>query len=319
MIANMNMNNEPRFEVVEMKNKTKMKTEKNKRHHGPTPPYSAHSGNCTARPTPLFTLPRAVSTDPPLSRGPASPAGPRSLTRFASLSAGARSAALTSGARIPGCSSPRRYRNELKLRCWAVAIWGDSDFAAKSATTRFGRTPGTYPDSPLGHKSQRRALEPPWRKSAAVAWREREAGAEIVCQRRCPLQPSFPSTTSSSSAGHPSSSASAGEHSSPWPWSPSGGCAAPPLHHVRWTAPEPRPLARSGGESRPGTSVTPVPPLGMPPRCALLPLAVAPAGRVPTRMAGVRREKKGRDRWILNRRPDRIVRTDQPGGVVRLI
>ena len=28
MIANMNMNNEPRFEVVEMKNKTKMKTEK---------------------------------------------------------------------------------------------------------------------------------------------------------------------------------------------------------------------------------------------------------------------------------------------------
>jgi hypothetical protein len=31
MIANMNMNNEPRFEVVEMKNKTKMKTEKKKK------------------------------------------------------------------------------------------------------------------------------------------------------------------------------------------------------------------------------------------------------------------------------------------------
>jgi hypothetical protein len=65
------------------------------------------------------------------------------------------------GARIPGSSSPHRYRNKLELRCWAVAIWGESDFAAKSATTRFGRTPGTYPDSPLGHKSQRRALVPP--------------------------------------------------------------------------------------------------------------------------------------------------------------
>ena len=31
MIAHMNMNNEPRFEVVEMKNKTKMKTEKKKK------------------------------------------------------------------------------------------------------------------------------------------------------------------------------------------------------------------------------------------------------------------------------------------------
>jgi hypothetical protein len=62
---------------------------------------------------------------------------------------------LTRGARIPMSCSPRRYRNKLELRCWAVTIWGESDFAAKSATTRFGRTPGTYPDSPLGHKSQR--------------------------------------------------------------------------------------------------------------------------------------------------------------------